>query len=154
MPCDIYISHCIHSTKKCSLESHFFVTCGLVISPWSPSLVYCVYCASLTRFPVSVLAPGKFEWNFIYVIVKRIFVIDGCGISCENALIRMSLDFTNDQSTLLQVMAWCHQAASHYLSQCWPRSLSPYGFTRPQWVKIFFFKQGFWLVDSTAASHP
>ena len=23
----------------------------------------------------------------------------------------------------------------HYLSQCWPRSLSPYGFTRPQWVK-------------------
>ena len=32
-------------------------------------------------------------------------------------------------------MAWCHQAPSHYLSQCWPRSLSPYGVTRPQWVK-------------------
>ena len=31
-------------------------------------------------------------------------------------------------------MAWCHQATSHYLSQCWPRSLSPYGVTRPQWV--------------------
>ena len=36
--------------------------------------------------------------------------------------------------TLVQVMAWCHQATSHYLSQCWPRSLSPYGVTRPQWV--------------------
>ena len=24
----------------------------------------------------------------------------------------------------------------NYLSQCWPRSLSPYGVTRPQWVKI------------------
>ena len=24
-------------------------------------------------------------------------------------------------------MAWCRQATSHYLNQCWPRSLSPYG---------------------------
>ena len=38
----------------------------------------------------------------------------------------MSLDFTDDQSTLVQVIAWCHQATSHYLSQCWPRSLSLY----------------------------
>ena len=30
------------------------------------------------------------------------------------------------------VMAWCHQAASHYLNQCWPRSLSSCGITRPQ----------------------
>ena len=35
-----------------------------------------------------------------------------------------------DQSTLVQVMAWCHQATSRYLSQCRPRSLSPYGVTR------------------------
>ena len=32
-------------------------------------------------------------------------------------------------------MAWCRQATSHYLSQCWPRSLPPYGVTKPQWVK-------------------
>ena len=31
----------------------------------------------------------------------------------------------NGKSTWVQVMAWCHQATSHYLSQCWPRSLSP-----------------------------
>ena len=30
-----------------------------------------------------------------------------------------------------QVMAWCRQATSHYLSQCWPSFLSPYGVTRP-----------------------
>ena len=41
---------------------------------------------------------------------------------------------TDGKSTLVQVMAWCRQAASHYLSQCWPRSLSPYGISRPQWV--------------------
>ena len=33
-------------------------------------------------------------------------------------------------------MAWCHQATSHYLNQCWPRSMSPYGITRPQWVNV------------------
>ena len=48
----------------------------------------------------------------------------------------MSLDLTDNKSTLVQVMAWCPQATSLYLSQCWPRSLSPYGVTRPQWVKF------------------
>ena len=43
----------------------------------------------------------------------------------------------DDKSTLVGVMAWCRQATSHYLSQCWPRSLSPYGITRPQWVKAY-----------------
>ena len=43
------------------------------------------------------LAPGKFEWNFRYVIFKQILVIDGWGISCEIVLIWMSLDFIDDQ---------------------------------------------------------
>ena len=83
---------------------------------------------------INSLAPGEFEWNFRYVIFKEILVIDAWGISCKIALIWMSLDFTDDQSTLVQVMAWCCQAPSHYLSQYWPRSLSPYGVTRPEWV--------------------
>ena len=100
----------------------------------------------------------KFEWNFRYVIFKRILVIEGWGISCEIALIWISLDFTDDQSTLVQVMAWCHQATSHYLSQCWPRSPSPCGVTRPQWVNF----QGrdkliFWLwlwAPMSSLKHP
>ena len=83
---------------------------------------------------IDSLAPGIFERNFRHVIFKQILAIDGWDISCETALILMSLDFTDDQSTWVQVMAWCRQATSHYLSQCWPRSLSPYGVTRPQWV--------------------
>ena len=43
-------------------------------------------------------------------------------------------DLTYDLSALVQVMAWCHQT-SYYLSQCWPRSLSPSGVSRPEWVK-------------------
>ena len=83
------------------------------------------------------LAPGKFKWNFGYVIFKRVLVIDGWGISCEIALIWISLYFTDNQSRLVQVMAWCCQATSHYLSQCWPRSMMPYGVTRPQWVNLW-----------------
>ena len=49
-------------------------------------------------------------------------------------LMWMVQDSTDDKSTLVQVMAWCRQAPSHYLSQCWPRSLSSYGVTRPQCV--------------------
>ena len=36
-------------------------------------------------------------------------------------------------------MAWCCQATSHYLSQCWPRSVS-FSITRPQWVNRSFVK--------------
>ena len=76
---------------------------------------------------INSLAPGKFQLNFRHVIFKQILVIDGWGISCEIALIWVSLDFTDDQSTLVQVMAWCRQATSHYLSQCWPSSLASLG---------------------------
>ena len=48
----------------------------------------------------------------------------------ETAISWMPLDFTHDNSTLVQVMAWCHQATSHYLSQCRPRSMLPNGATR------------------------
>ena len=73
--------------------------------------------------------------KFLYLILQTISVNDGWGIACGLALRWMSLDCTDDKSTLVQVMAWCRQATSHYLSQCWPRSLSPYGVTRPRWVK-------------------
>ena len=42
------------------------------------------------------LAPGKLEWNFRYVIFKQMLLIDGWGMSCEIALIWISMDFTDD----------------------------------------------------------
>ena len=83
---------------------------------------------------INSLAPGRFQFNFRWVIFK-LTSVNGCwGISFEIALRWMPLDLTDDKSTLVQVMAWCRQATSHYLNQCWPRSLAPYGITRPQWV--------------------
>ena len=43
-------------------------------------------------------------------------------------------------------MAWCRQAASHYLSQCWSRSMSPYDVIRPQWVKMSTLVWFLWVV--------
>ena len=87
-----------------------------------------------TLWKINSLAPSRFWLNFRGVIFKQILVIDGWVISCEITLRWMSQGHTDDKSILVQVMAWCHQAASHYLSQCWSRSLSPYGVTKPQWV--------------------
>ena len=83
------------------------------------------------------LRPGRFQINFRKVIFQLILVIDGWSISCKIVLKWMLMDLTDGKSTLVQVMAWCRQAASHYPSQCWPRSLSPYDVTRPQWVNWF-----------------
>ena len=82
------------------------------------------------------LAPWRFEQNFRLVIFKLISVSDGWGISCKIVLRWKPLDLTDDKSTLVQVMAWCRQATSHYLSQRWPRFMSSYGVTRPQWVNM------------------
>ena len=46
------------------------------------------------------------------VILKLIFMTYGWDIPSEIALTCMSLDLTEDKSTLVQVMAWCHQVTS------------------------------------------
>ena len=46
----------------------------------------------------------------------------------------MSVNLTDDKSTLVQVMAWHHQVTSHYVSQCWASSVLPYCITKPQSV--------------------
>ena len=81
-----------------------------------------------------ILDYGRFQFNFRKVIFKLNLGNSGWGISYEIALRWMPQDLTDDKSTLVQVMAWCRQATSHYLSQFWPRFLSPNGVTRPQWV--------------------
>ena len=83
----------------------------------------------LTRWPL-----GDFNQIFNKIIFKLISVTEGCEIPSEIALRWTSRELNDDKSTLVQVMAWCRQATSHYLNQCWPRSLQLYGVTRPQWV--------------------
>ena len=82
------------------------------------------------------LAPGRFGCDFKNSIFNLILLIGILRSLYDNAFRWMPRNITDDKSTLIQVMAWCHQATSHYLSQCWPRSMSPYGVIRPQLVNL------------------
>ena len=66
---------------------------------------------------------------FTYVIVTTFL-----SINIAITLRWMVQDPFHNKSTLVQIIAWCHQATSRELSQYWPRSLSLYGITRTQWV--------------------
>ena len=54
--------------------------------------------------------------------------------TCETGLRWMPENTCDDKSTLLQVMACCGQATSHYLSQCWLRCVTIWH-QWPAWVK-------------------
>ena len=88
------------------------------------------------KINVNSLAPGRFGCDFKNLIFNLVLLIGILRSLYENALRWMPQNIT-DKSTLVQVMAWCCQAASYYLSQCWPRSMSPYGVIRPQWVNTY-----------------
>ena len=83
---------------------------------------------------INSLAIGRFDCDSKNVIFNLVLLIGIFRSSHDNALLWMPQDLTDDKSTLVQVMAWCRQATSPYLSQCWRSSLSPYGIDRPQWV--------------------
>ena len=69
----------------------------------------------------------------IFKLISRVHIL--C-ISCEIGLRRITEHLAHNQSILVQAMAWCRQETSHYMSQCWQRSLSPCGITRLQCVII------------------
>ena len=73
----------------------------------------------------------------MFKLISKIHVVI-MSISFEIVLWWMPPNLTDDKSRLVQVhvIIWCCQATSHYLSQCWPRSMLPYGVIRPQWVKF------------------
>ena len=83
---------------------------------------------------INPLAPERCSNNNKSVNFKLIAQNSNLVTHCEIALRWMSQNFTHKKSTLVQAMAWCRQATSHYLSPCWPWSISPHGVTRRQWV--------------------
>ena len=84
-------------------------------------------CSGATLIEINSLAPGRCGCNFTSVFSKFMSQIHIFSTSCETGFRWMPLNHTDDESTLVQLMAWCSQATNHYLNQCWPRSLLPYG---------------------------
>ena len=83
---------------------------------------------------INSLTPRRFGCDFKNLIFNLVSLIGILRSLYDNALRWMPQNIIDDKSTLVQVMAWCRQATSHYLSQCWLRSMSPYDVIRPQWV--------------------
>ena len=76
--------------------------------------------------------------SFKGIIFKLIIQNNGLGTNNEIAFVKITKNLTNEMSSLVQAVAWCHQATRHYLSQCWPRSMSPHDVAQPQWVNSIF----------------
>ena len=74
---------------------------------------------------INSLVPGRSGCNFVNEIFCLAFLIGIFESSYDNTIRWMLWDCTNDNSTLVQVIAWCH-----YLNQCWPSSMMPYAITR------------------------
>ena len=96
--------------------------CTSVI-PWK--WIYLHTYKNLTHWPTR--HNSHFQ-SIIFKLVMKLLL----GECHRNSLI-------NENSTLVHVMSWYHQATSHYPNQCYSKSMSPYGITRPHWVNYFNF---------------
>ena len=78
----------------------------------------------------NLLARGRCIRKFYSVICEHILRIKSVSTF---ELRWMPQNTIGDKSTLVQVMAWCPEATSNFLSQCCPRPVSPYGVTMSWW---------------------
>ena len=121
----------------------------MIFHPWklfqnviqqNVSQFFCPHC-------VNSLAPGRFWMKFLVTNFQTNF--SNWWLSYfmwhDIALKWLSLDLTDDKSALILLMVWCPQAARYFLSQCWLKSMSPFGVTRPQWLKSILFAYGYEL---------
>ena len=126
--------------------SHYLNQCCFVISKSMccplKRVQRCTPIQSLPGSKVNSLAPGRFKVNFQadFGGQWRRYLLWNCP---HMSVTGPYLWWVN----MVQVMDWCRQARSHHLSQCWPRSISPYGVTRPQWVNILCPSQKTHLSD-------
>ena len=93
------------------------------------------YIRFLTTSSSNSILTHSSPWDPTWISISKLKSgINILSISRKIATRWMSQTLTENQSPLVQVMAWCHQATSHYLSQCWPWYVSSYSITKPQWV--------------------
>ena len=105
------LTHCYLTTKNAAYATDMLLGHVLYLTQW-PWLR-----------DVEVILPVCF--------LKLILWTDILSTFCEIALRWEPQNSIKNKSTLVQVMAWCHQVTSHNL---WFRFMSPYCVNMPQWV--------------------
>ena len=92
------------------------------------SCLYHRYCRSIwSAWEMYHKAPGRYVSKFKNIISENMLRIKFMKPFCESNF--------DDRSTLVQAMARYRQASSHYLHQCWRRTMRPNGVTRSQRIK-------------------
>ena len=86
----------------------------------SIALLWLVYCGSTLSHCVDSTVPSI-----------EMFAAWSCWLQFHRHLF-LSWDLIHDKSTLVEVIVWCRQAASHYLYQWWAVSMTPCGTTGSQ----------------------
>ena len=81
-----------------------------------------------------VIAPGIFECDCKMRLPIWLYWL----VSWDHLTLRY-IPRRFPDGTLVQVMAWSHQATCHYLSQCRPSFMTPSAVTRPKSVKAVKF---------------
>ena len=147
-------SKCFHVMTSYCIQKAF--SCHDVIMHWNPSLqivqvgplkfmatihiiglIYCRWVSWMGTAPCigeSVRGSGIFMTH-IFALVTSYGVRD-LGqrwihwIMTRNDIRWMAQKLCDDKSTLVQVMAWCRQATSHYLNRCRERPMAPYDVMR------------------------
>ena len=128
------------------LTKYFYLSYLLVFLYWKLARGILDWLPSTIPYNLAICYP--------YLILNSLALV-GCGsdsksvifentfyeISSGALLVKLLLGECQSKPLIISLHgsgnAWYmyFQATSHYLSQCWPRSMSPYGVTRPQWIK-------------------
>ena len=114
------IIFCLCILWKACITWHFWATNRKLTFSWKITPLGAIP-------PLKSLAPARSEGNFRWVILKPILIYRWLMYLLWNC---SQINITGPywwHINIGSVMAWCRQATSHYLSQCWPRSMSPYG---------------------------
>ena len=77
---------------------------------------------------INLLSPGTVILNVILKLYLQNHVLK---TSCEIFPRSVPENPYDNTWTLAHIMAWWHQAKCHFLNQCWPSSMMPYGVSRP-----------------------
>ena len=87
---------------------------------WNKELMLATYAQRLPILVANILAP-KFGFGPDWLLRCVPAGVDFTGLTHCGPVTHIWWYWS--VSTLVQVKAWCHQAPSHYLNQCWPRYL-------------------------------
>ena len=89
-----------------------------------------------TREIALLFSPRKYGSNCIFKFIHQTHFANWQLGQFQWNLCKMhTAEPINDKPTLVQTMPCCRQATSHYLSQCPPIFIAPYGVIKTRWVK-------------------